>query len=256
MKYRKNILLRYMSLAPIALAFERYLECQIYLNQKLEHPILDLGCGEGLFAHILFDDKIDTGIDPNPHELERAHQLDAYNELINCYGNAIPKPDGSYQTIFSNSVLEHITDLEPVLDEVHRLLANGGRFYFTVPSQYFEQYSIISRFLRLLGLIKLAERYQVFYNSFWKQKNCFTLKNWQNLIQKHRFDIIEAYSYNPARICSLNDALVLLSIPAYFIKMISNRWVLFPSFGDYTSMLFTHWPKIILMGEKELIKVG
>lgn len=92
---------------------------------------MDIGCGEGLFAKNVFAEKIDTGVDLYSRELDRARELDAYEELIQTKGNAIGKPSGSYKTVFSNSVPEHIPDIEPVFGEVYRLLAPRGKFYVT-----------------------------------------------------------------------------------------------------------------------------
>jgi len=52
-------------------------------------------------------------------------------------GDRIPEPDASFDFVFSNSVLEHIDDLEPVITEVARVLRAGGTFLFTVPSAGF-----------------------------------------------------------------------------------------------------------------------
>jgi len=230
LKFRKdNLLQTYMSLSPFALAFERYQECQIYLQIPLERPILDLGCGEGLFTHVLFEEKIDTGIDPNSKELERAKEYGCYQELINCAGDAIPKADGSYRTIFSNSVLEHIPDLNPVFIKVNRLLMDGGHFYFTVPSQYFEQYSVISRIVRALGFAGLANRYQKEYNKFWNQIHCYPLEKWENIVSQFGFQVVNSFSYCSREICTLNDILVPFSFPAYIMKRLINRWFLFPN---------------------------
>src|SRR5579872_4953725 len=103
-EFFKNFLLE----APLPLALERTLECKILSTQKFQRPILDIGCGEGIFAKKLFNEKIDVGIDPNPSELERAQSYDAYDELIQCWGDQIPKKDGTFNTILSNSVMEHI----------------------------------------------------------------------------------------------------------------------------------------------------
>jgi SAM-dependent methyltransferase len=40
--------------------------------------------------------------------------------------------------VFSNSVLEHVDDINGVLTEVARLLRSGGTFVFTVPSRDFQ----------------------------------------------------------------------------------------------------------------------
>jgi SAM-dependent methyltransferase len=111
---------------------------------------------------MLFKDKIDTGIDSNPKELKRARELGRYNELIACQGDAVLKSDNSYNTIFSNSVLEHIQNLALVFQEIHRLLAPGGRFYFTVPSNFFDQYTIGKTLLTTIGLPATAKCYRKF----------------------------------------------------------------------------------------------
>ncbi len=230
MEFNEDILLRYMSMAPLALAFERYLECQILKNMSFPAPVLDLGCGEGLFAHILFATPIDTGIDPNPHELARARQLGAYSELLQCSGDSIPRPDGYYKTIFSNSVLEHIPDLGPVFKEIHRLLAPNGRFYMTVPSPQFEHMTIINQLLTAVGLSQLAARYRQFCSeTLWRQCHYHTLEEWGNLVSSFGFVIETSFTYDPPAICLLNDFLYPFSIFDVINKKLFNRWVLFPA---------------------------
>ena len=115
-------------MAPAALAVERSIESK-YLNDKtFVRPILDIGCGDGVFAAAVFEEKIDTGIDFDVSEIERAKQYDAYSELLVCPAHKIPKKHNSYGTIFSNSVLEHIPELMPVLKEARRLLKPGDIF--------------------------------------------------------------------------------------------------------------------------------
>ena len=224
MKFNQEILRRYMAVAPLPLAFERTLECRIYQKLPFVRPILDVGCGEGLFAKILFAEPIDTGIDPNSRELDRARELGAYEELIECFGDAIPKADGSYNTVFSNSVLEHIPDLEPVLREVHRLLAPEGHFYFTVPSSSFDRYNAGSQLLEGLGLRGLAGRFRGFYNNFWNHYHYYALDGWKELAVRTGFEVVDAYTYDPKRVCLLNDLLVPLSLPALVTKKATNRW--------------------------------
>lgn len=230
MKFNNNYLMDYLAQAPLALAIERIVECRILSQMPFEGPILDIGCGEGLFASILFREKIDLGIDPNTTELERARQLGGYAELAQCFGGKIARPDSAYQTILSNSVLEHIEQLEPVLREAHRLLAPGGRFYMTVPSDLFEHYSVINQALLLLGLKGLASRYRAFFNRFWVHYHGYPVAKWRSLAEQAGFSVVESRSYAPRYLCVLNDFLVPFSILELATKKAFNRWTLFPAF--------------------------
>ena len=228
MKFNEDILETYLSLVPIPLAFERFLEARIYQRRSFQRPILDIGCGDGIFASVVFGEKIDTGIDPDPRELERARDFGAYEELIECKGDAVAKPDGFYGTIFSNSVLEHIPDIEPVFRETHRLLAAGGKFYVTVPSHRFDEYSIVNQVLCAVGLRTLAARYRAFFNRFWRHYHFHTPDGWAALAQRNGFAVAEVHTYAPKAICLLDDLLAPFSIVSFVIKKVFNRWVLFP----------------------------
>jgi SAM-dependent methyltransferase len=148
--------------------------------------------------------------------------------LIECRGDAIPKPDGSYRTILSNSVIEHIPELCPVLDEAYRLLAPGGRLYLTVPSNRFDEYTWIGQLLRLLGLNNLLQRFSDFYNRFWVHYHFYTPERWSEIAKQAGFEIVEVRSYGPRRVCLLNDLLVPFSVPEYITKKLANRWTSFP----------------------------
>ncbi len=251
MKFKTDLLNRYISQAPLALAFERYLECQIYLQLPLAEPILDLGCGEGLFAQVLFDQKIDTGIDPNPRELQRAAQLGGYAELIQCFGDKIPKPDASYKTVFSNSVLEHIPDLDPVLREVNRILEIGGVFYFTVPSDKFDQFSVINRVLTKLGLNTLANKYRAAYNRFWRHYHYYPRSVWAERISDFGFEVIESREYDPQKICTRNDLLAPFGFFLFVLKKLTNQWVVSSTLrGAFFKPFTSAFSRFLLNGEK------
>ena len=80
-----------------------------------------------------------VGVDPDPLETEAATRFGFYEAVHTAPGDRIPEPDASFDFVISNSVLEHIPDLEPVIAEVGRLLKPGGRFLFTVPAPPFHE---------------------------------------------------------------------------------------------------------------------
>ena len=217
-----------MGEAPIPLALERALEGEIYKTLPFVRPILDLECGEGLFAKIVFAEKIDTGIDPNPKELERAKDLGGYHELICCWGQSIPRPNHSYATIFSNSVMEHIPDIHPVFREVYRLLKSDGAFYVTAPSDLFDQYTIGYQLLNFIGLIGCAKKYKAFFNRFWRHYHAYSLAEWARQAEINGFVIKEIYSYDGKMLCLINDLLAPFSVISFVLKKITNQWSLFP----------------------------
>jgi SAM-dependent methyltransferase len=228
MNFNPNILAKYLGEAPIPLALERASEGEIYKTLPFVRPILDLGCGEGLFAKIVFAEKIDTGIDPNPKELKRAEDLGGYHELICCWGESIPRPDQSYATIFSNSVMEHIPDIHPVFREVYRLLKSDGTFYITVPSDLFDQYTIGYQLLSFIGLNGCAKKYKALFNRFWRHYHAYSLADWAKQAEKNGFVVKDIFSYDGKKLCLINDLLAPFSFVSFCLKKIINRWSLLP----------------------------
>lgn len=125
-----------------ATAFWRAVEVEV-LRRYL--PVtgkgLDLGCGDGKLTALLFGDKLQhvtlVGIDGDPGEVEQAARIGVYERLHACDAAQIPEESHSFDFILSNSVLEHIKAIEPVIQESARLLKPGGIFIFTVPGANF-----------------------------------------------------------------------------------------------------------------------
>lgn len=120
----------------------RSVEVAVLLNHGLpEGRGLDVGCGDGLLTRII-DERLGgkrswIGIDPDAEEVALARQAGLYQECFAASGAALPLASSSFDFALSNSVLEHIPELPPVLVEVSRVLKSGGRFLFTVPSDGF-----------------------------------------------------------------------------------------------------------------------
>ncbi len=82
----------------------------------IEPPVLELGCGDGGFTE-LAGLHIDEGIDLNPRSVQRARaRTHVYGVVrqMDIHDLSRERPS-SYQTLFANSVLEHVEGLEHVL---------------------------------------------------------------------------------------------------------------------------------------------
>ena len=113
---------------PYFRAMLRAVEAQFYQDFALPHPILDVGCGDGHFASITFDARLDVGIDPWGAPLKEAQRRGGYHTLMQADGACLPFPDGYFACAVSNSVLEHIPHVAAVLAETRRVLQPGAPF--------------------------------------------------------------------------------------------------------------------------------
>jgi SAM-dependent methyltransferase len=224
-----DFLYRYLCECPAPLALERSFECELLSRQQFRRPVLDVGCGEGLFASMLFREPVDVGLDPNRRELDQAARYEVYQKLLCCWGHEMPVESASFNTAFSNSVLEHIPDLPPVLREVYRVLRPGGRFFATVPSHHFDRHSVGFRTLSGLRLNGAAGRYQRFFNRFWQHHHYYSREGWSRKFEEAGFVVEQSRSYCPPRICLLNDLMAPLCAPSFVCKKVTNRWFLLPA---------------------------
>jgi SAM-dependent methyltransferase len=140
----RSLLVDFAELYPFqpATALWRAFEISSVLRADLPSGFgLDLGCGDGKLTGLVAERRGGwrlVGLDPDPAEVELAARTGLYERLHCAGGDRIPEPDGAFDFVFSNSVLEHIAEVGPVLAEAARVLRSGGRFVFTVPSGEFQ----------------------------------------------------------------------------------------------------------------------
>jgi SAM-dependent methyltransferase len=140
MKIDRELLTEFVARYPAqpATAFWRGIEIDILSHAPIPEGLgLDLGCGDGILTDILFKrmgrkPRL-VGVDPDPLETDAARKYPFYERVHTTGGESIPEPDSTFDYAISNSVLEHIPELEPVIAELGRVLKPGGQFFFTVP---------------------------------------------------------------------------------------------------------------------------
>ena len=90
----------------------------------------------------------------------------------------MPFPDAHFATVVSNSVLEHIPDVEPVVREVARVLKPGGWFHFCVPGPNFRRFLSVARALDAVGLRGPAEAYRRLFDRISRHRYYNTPEEW------------------------------------------------------------------------------
>lgn len=224
----KNYLLLYLKRAPFSLAYVRAVECRLLSNNKMKSPILDIGAGDGLFAKIFFNraQKV-YGVDMDQKEVELARKSGAYCQVK--IGDALDMPfnNNYFQTVFTNSVLEHTYSLPLAIREIRRVLKKGGKVYVTIPSDRFTKELFFTKFFRKIGLSFLADIYEEFFIRIFKvnKKNLLSISDWKKEFKKVGLNIIEYKYYNVHYFW--HEIFLPLALHGMFWKKITGRWVIF-----------------------------
>ena len=106
--------------------------------------VLDIGSGAGgktLYYATLGARRV-CGVDVVPRyreeaaALAQAKGLAGRAEFLCADATRLPFPEGSFDVVIANDVLEHVPDPEGLLRESHRVLRRGGRSYINFPPYY------------------------------------------------------------------------------------------------------------------------
>jgi len=218
----------YLERTPVSFALWRTLEYQSLKNMDFRGPVLDLGCGDGLFTSILFPGEKPVGIDIGMSDLETAKSRDIYMGLMIADGRRLPFKSSSFNTVFSNCVIEHVENLDLLLQEAFRVLKPGGVFVVTVPGTKLTTNLYFYRLFSNLGLRGAAERYAGFVHRMLKHVNILPDGEWKESFQKAGFRIKEFERIVPAEAVKTFDLYNYSGVFAYISRILFNRWFVFP----------------------------
>jgi len=181
-KEEKTLISNFFTHFPPSHAIPRANEALVIRRVKLTAPVLDLGCGDGKFALFTFGrQQIEVGLDWNEKEVAKAEKIGAYKKFVVADASKMPFADGSFGSVFSNSVLEHIVNLNQALIEVARVLRKGGVFALTVPTPLVSDYQFWAKFI---------PGYTEFKRRLWQHINYFEKREWQERLEKAGFKIV------------------------------------------------------------------
>jgi SAM-dependent methyltransferase len=225
-----DLLWRNLKDLPAFRALLRAVEARLYGDLlPLDEPVLDVGCGDGHFASVAFPRALAAGIDPAAGVLGEAQARGAYRVLARALGDALPYADGRFATVVSNSVLEHIPDLEPVLAEIARVLRPDGRLIFCVPSDRFTEMLFFTRLFGWLKLENLARGYQRYFDHISRHHHCDGPGIWQERLAQAGLELTDSFYYFSERANHALDLGHYLGFPSLVAKKLTGRWILAPT---------------------------
>lgn len=225
-KSERDYLWLQMKDMPYFRAVLRAVECRFYQDYPVESPTLDLGCGDGHFVTVAFDRKLDVGIDPWTAPVFEAVKRGGYRLTLQGYGDRLPFPDGYFSSVVSNSVLEHIPDLDAVIAEISRVIKPGGMFLFCVPNHQFLANLSISNGLDRVGLHGGANAYRAFFNRISRHQHCDTPEQWRVRLETVGFKIEKWWHYFSPRSLHILEWGHYFGLPSWIIHALFKRWIL------------------------------
>lgn len=180
-------------------------------NWRDDHRFLDVGCGVGLYTEYWqAQGARATGIDADESQVAVARARAEFDSSPIRYERAeadqLPFADASFEIVFANSILEHVTNWEACVEEWIRVLAPGGVLWIETTNvlcprqgeyRWLPLYSWWPRPLKGL-VVRLAERYPSLSNhSLRPALHWFSYFSLRRFLEAHgmrvrdRFDCME-----------------------------------------------------------------
>lgn len=108
-------------------------------KKKKKIDLLDIGCGTGNVLKIVepyFQNLY--GVDVSINMLRKSRVYCPSAELFRAEGNRLPFKSNSFDCVSLFSVLHHVHNIDPLLEEIYRIMKNGGILYTdNDPNSYF-----------------------------------------------------------------------------------------------------------------------
>jgi len=97
--------------------------------------VVDVGCGpHGAIS--CFDAKLKYGIDPLVNRYHKLFDLSNQDVIyLACGSEKIPLIDGAVDLVISRNAIDHVDNVTKAVDEIHRILRQGGEILLSVNYQ-------------------------------------------------------------------------------------------------------------------------
>jgi len=213
---------------PYFRAMLRAVEAQFYQEFELTAPTIDLGCGDGHFARITFNRKLEVGLDPWSGPIHQAAKDGGYHSLVQAEGGRIPFSSGHFASAMSNSVLEHIAQVEVVLAELRRVLKPGALFLFSVPNPRYLTELSVPGFLGRIGFKRAGRAYTDWFQRMSRVEHAVWPDDWQKWLERAGFKLEKWWHYFSPQAMHTLEWGHYFGAPTLLSHAISKHWIIAP----------------------------
>ena len=221
---------RYFPYTPAALCVKECARLSALRRHDCPGPILDVGCGDGLFARMAFDSAEVWGIDIDANEGRWAAASSAYTQVILGDVTRARLPSSFFSTCVANCSLEHVPRIDLALANIANSLRPGGKAYLFVPNKDWARQLLSYRLLVGVGQGEFAEFLRSSVDSFFKHHHLYDEAGWREIVVSSGLDCDAVEPVGSTASTVAFEALLLPSLAGWANKQLTTRWTNFPRF--------------------------
>jgi SAM-dependent methyltransferase len=214
----------YFPHTPTALAIKECARLSAVRRYSCPGPVLDVGCGDGLFARIAFDSVEAWGIDIDAAEGRWAASSQAYSQVI----TRARLPERFFATCIANCSLEHVPRIDLAMRTIYRSLRPGGSVYLFVPTPDWARQLTSVRLLAALGFEAAATELQNSVDRFFKHHQLHDEVGWRGIVEDAGLDCVTVEPVLSTATTVAFEAFLLPSLAGLLNKHLTTRWTNFP----------------------------
>jgi ubiquinone/menaquinone biosynthesis C-methylase UbiE len=174
---------------------------------KPEIYVLEIGGGNGLQASVISE----WGCNINSIDLESNKNKLNFYDVVSYDGVNFPFEAAKFDVIFTSNVLEHVLDINNILNELKRVMKSDGIAICIMPTPAWRFWSIISHYIYLFaailkillkGKFYLSEMMTLIPPPHGNFQTCFheiyfySKYKWKIIFRKNELEVIETYKTN------------------------------------------------------------
>ena len=220
---------RYFPHTPTALAIKECARLSVVRRYACPGPVLDVGCGDGLFARMAFDDAEVWGIDINAAEGRWAAASQAYTQVILGDVTRATLPESFFATCVANCSLEHVPRIDLALSTIRNSLRPGGLAYLFVPNAEWASHLTSARLLTQFGIPALGRHIQDSIDRLFNHHHLYDQHGWSRVVSEAGFEVLAVEPVLSTATTVAFEAFLLPSLAGLLNKHLTTRWTNFPN---------------------------
>jgi SAM-dependent methyltransferase len=227
---------QYFPYTPTALCIKECARLEVLRRHDCPEPILDVGCGDGLFTRIAFTGREVWGIDIDASEGRHAHNTQAYAQVILGDVTRARLPQDFFGSCVANCSMEHVPRIDEGLKNIRRSLRPGADAFLFVPNKEWASHMLTPRALRALGMPTMASAVQQKIDSIFNHHHLYDQEGWTKVVRGAGFEVVSAEPALSTATTVAFEMFLLPSLLGLINKKLTSRWTNFPGLRKMASL--------------------